>query len=166
VLSEARIDVFLDPDVALAGDDLQRLFDTRVRAYRQQLTIFELVARLDAAKARLTAAVESSADDSTGVPDARVVLADIDSTLNRLRAAPRRGGQRGGGGGGGGGSADAQPLLSRANGVAAAIGTAHFAPTAEHHSTLDEIETELARQLNAVEEVLARAAEAADRLRR
>jgi hypothetical protein len=134
-----------------------------MRVYRQQLEIFQLVARLDAAKARLTAAVESSANDSAGVPHARIVLADIDSTLNRLRAPPRRGGPRGGGGAGGG-SVGAQPLLSRTNGVAAAIGTAHFAPTAEHHSTLDEIETELARQTNVVEEVLGRADEAVNRL--
>lgn len=160
VLSEARLDVFLDPAVVLAGDGLQRLFDTRMRAYRQQLEILRLVARLDAAKARLASA-DSSANNDAGVADTRGVLADIDSILNRLRPPPRRGGNRGGGGGGGGSDA---PLLTRANGVAAAIGTAHFAPTPEHESTLDEVEIELRQQITAVEEVLSRADEAAHAL--
>jgi hypothetical protein len=55
-------------------------------------------------------------------------------------------------------------LLTRANGVAAAIGTAHFAPTAEHESTLDEVEAELRRQMIAAEEVFTRADGAAHAL--
>ena len=39
----------------------RRLFDARMRAYRQQLEILQLVARLDAAKARLSSAVVGSA---------------------------------------------------------------------------------------------------------
>ena len=130
-----QLEVRLDPAVTLAGADLQRLFDARMRAYRLQLEIQQLVGRLEQAKSSL---------DSTSAH-----VANVDAALNRLRQPPRRGGGFGGGGGG-----DDQPLLTRVNGVATAIGSVHFAPTPEHLRTLDEVEDDLERQSAAVEALL------------
>lgn len=155
VVGESRLQVRMDPDVSVAAADLQTLYDTRMRAYGQQLAIQQLVGRLGEAKGRLEAAVEGKADDAAGAADARSLLADLDSALNRLRPAPRRGGGGGQGGGGQGGE-DEQPLLTRASGVATAIGTAHFPPTPEQLETLDDVAADLERQSAAVEALLTR----------
>ncbi|HEX2167201.1 MAG TPA: hypothetical protein VHG09_08165 [Longimicrobiales bacterium] len=161
VVSESRLDVRLDPDVALAGAELQALFDARRHAYRQQLSIQQLVGRLDQAKADLEGAVEGKADATTGVSDARALMTDLDTALNRLRPPPRRPGS------GFGGRADAdgpEPLLARVNDVANAIGSAHFAPTPEQLATLAEVEADLERQTAAIEALLSRAASVAQTL--
>lgn len=164
VLSESRLDVRLDPDVTLAGADLQRLFDARSRAYAQQRAVQQLAGRLDRAKADLEAAVEGKSDDAVGMADARALLANVDTALNRLRPPPRRGPGGRGGFGGGAGTVDEQPLLTRASGVANAIGTAHFAPTPEHHTTLDDVDADLDRQTAAIDALLSRAASVAQLL--
>jgi photosystem II stability/assembly factor-like uncharacterized protein len=159
VVSESRLDVRLDPEVSLAHGELEQLFATRLRAYRQQIAIQELVGRLEEAKEQLTAGLEGRSAEIDGVTAARTLLADVDSALNRLRPVPRRGGRGGPGGFGGGGSAGRdQPLLSRANGVGAAIGAAHFVPTPEQHTTLDEVASDLERQTAAAAALVSRAA--------
>ena len=162
VLSESRLEVRLDPDVRLAGADLQQLFDTRVRAYQLQVAIHRLVGSLEVAKSRLEAAADDRAEDAPGLTDARALLGDIDAALNRLRPPPRRG--QGGPGSSGGREAEEPPLLNRVDGVANAIGTAHFAPTREQLETLEDVEADLDRQTAAAEALLSRVASVAQAL--
>ncbi|HEX6133422.1 MAG TPA: hypothetical protein VFZ24_05650 [Longimicrobiales bacterium] len=159
VLSETRLEVWLDPAVPLAAAELDRLHATRMRAYRLQLEIQQLARRLEDAKTRLGPVAEDAP------APARALIENVDSALSRLRPPPRRGGAGGPGGGGGGpgSGGSAQPLLTRVNGVASAIGTVHFVPTPEHITTLDEVEADLERQTAAAEELLQRAEAAAPR---
>jgi hypothetical protein len=155
------VPVLLDPVLRITPAEYRTLHDVRLRAYALQREAAALAARLDEAKRALGAAVGTRDTASMPVRAARAAEAEIDEVLLALRGRQPAGGGFGGGGGGGGAAAGAaQPVVTRVNGVASAIGNVHFAPTDAHRETLDTAAADLARLTARAESALARVPDA------
>jgi photosystem II stability/assembly factor-like uncharacterized protein len=152
-VAQTTLEVRRDPAVRLAEAEWRELYTERARAYDLQVRANRLVAQLTDAKRRITTAVEGKDANATGVQQIRQLEAQVDSALNRLRGAQ---GGRGGRGGGAGGAS----LLGRTNGVANAIATNHFVPTADQKQTLDQVTPLLQREERDVNGLMTRLAEA------
>ncbi|NJD08974.1 MAG: glycosyl hydrolase [Gemmatimonadetes bacterium] len=126
-----------DPLVAVPEAELRSLHAVRMRVYLAQRKAAGVLEQLDSAQAGITRALQGRDSAAAAVAGARAVRAELAALQDRLRA-PRRGP----GGGEGAAAADA-PITTRLNGLAAALGSAHFPPTAEQQRTLAETETEL-----------------------
>ncbi|MEX2284306.1 MAG: glycosyl hydrolase [Gemmatimonadota bacterium] len=157
VLSQNTIDVRRDPAVRLTVAEFNDLYTERARAYELARRVYQMVARLEAAKRSITAATTGKDASAQPVIQARQVETQIDSALLRLRGA---GGTGGRGGRGGGGGATPPNLVAQITGVLTAIGTQHFLPTAAHKQTLTEAAAALQRETARVSELERRAADA------
>jgi photosystem II stability/assembly factor-like uncharacterized protein len=138
-----RFTVLRDPVVRLSDAEYRTLHETRMRAYTLQRDAALLVTQLEAARGRISSALEGKADGAAGVQDGRQLLAELDAVLAAVRGAPA-GGAAGRGGQGGG--AAVTPVTTRAAAVANAIGTSHFMPTPDQYATLEAAETDFRQQ--------------------
>jgi photosystem II stability/assembly factor-like uncharacterized protein len=143
---EWPVEVRLDPQVALTGEQYAGLIAARMQAYQLQLRTQGLIGRLDLARRSLDAAVQG---DSAGAGPARTLIAEIDAALAALRPVGR--------GGPGGASGNTQPLLNRINGTATALNSAHFIPTPEQWRSLQDAERELGAAAIAADDLVTRA---------
>ncbi len=143
VAAQTTVEVKRDPAVRLTDAQWAELQDFRARAYHVQRDANALASRLDQAR-------QTAVQNNAGT-------AEIDSVLMKVRGSVTtgrggRGGRGGGGGGGFGRGGSAGPtVLSRANGVAGAIGSNHFPVTAEQKQEVIAAEQELARQKTAAD---------------
>jgi photosystem II stability/assembly factor-like uncharacterized protein len=158
---EWPVEVRRDPAIALTDAEYATLVDARMKTYRLQLETQRIVAGLDEARRALDTALQGREESVEGVTQGRTLLAEVDAALAALRPAGRAPGAGPGGGQGGPGAGATQPLLSRLNGVANAIGTVHFVPTPEQHAAIAEAERDLERAAAAAKDLAARAQSAA-----
>lgn len=147
VVGETSVEVRRDPAISLTDAQYAELVAVRLHAYRLQLQAQRIVTELDGAKQLITG--EGSGE---AVDPARSLLAEIDALLARLRPAGRTPGSQAGA---------SQPLLGRVNGVATALNSAHFVPTPEQRSIVQDAERELAEADSAAADIVARAQELA-----
>jgi len=158
VLSRAEFEIRRDPLVRLAEAQLQDLHAARMRVYAAQQEAQRLLLDLDSALARLEASLKGWDSTSAGFATAQAVRAEVAGLQEQVRGQRRA---PGGGGGGGQQAASVTPaLLTRLNGVALAIGSAHFLPTPEQRRTVERAEQDLQQAKSQSAAVLARVAQA------
>jgi len=141
-VAQSRIQVLLDPAVALTPAQYADLGSARMSAYQLQRQLHGMITQLESEKRRLEAAMQGR-DAHASIGAARQLLADIDSALNRMRPAPRRPGQGGGPqnfvSSGAATAQPAQPLQTQINGVASQLNATHFMPTPAHRTTIRDV---------------------------
>ena len=158
VVSHTELEVRRDPLVRYSEAELKDLHELRMRTYHLQQEAQQLLARLDSAQTGLDAALAGRDSTTAAFAAARTARTQL-AELQAMLRVPRRTGP-GAVEGSPRASAARQPVLARLNGVASAIGSAHFPPTPEQRRIIDEALADLQRAQAQAPAALATAAAA------